>query len=362
MKKKVLLLIILLLTMVPLYNIKAITLAPTTVEVEYVNMDNLYLEETYISYDDNEKYTSSINENTGTTTYVIYGDTYEIKNKKITGLNNYCKYKECYNDIIAKYVIIKNLEDAEVAKVSSPLDLIDFSYRPIYRTSLKKIETATESEYTYRGVIIKPIDGEQLLKSTKYENNDLDDSLHEVKPRLISEQKININYDEIININYDEIIKEIPGYKYISSKIYNVSNNGEYIEKDSINRDHTKYILRLYYKKEKQESTETVNKSQVKTIKMKDYFKDLETPAATISYRVLDTSIAEVNSEGNITPLKVGETDIIATADGIEYTLHLRVTEDMIANPDTASPIIMILCVIGILISGTTIYLKDQTN
>lgn len=354
MKKKVFLLIALLVAIVPFYNVKA-AICSQSIEVEYVNMENLYTKETYISYDDSEEYTSPINENTGTTTYVIYGDTYEIKNKRITGLNNYCKYKECYNDIIAKYVIIKDLEDTEVAKVSSPLDLIDFSYHPIYRTSLEKIETATESKYTYKEVIIKPIDGEQLLKSTKYAYNNSNNSFEEIKPRIMIDKKI--------NINYDEIAKEIPGYKYISPKIYAISyDDGQYTEVDSIPVKCGAWVIRLYYKKEKQESAETVNKSQVKTIKMKDYFKDLETPTTTISYRVLDASIAEIDNEGNITPLKVGETDIIATADGIEYTLHLRITEDMLANPDTASPIIMILCVIGILISGTTIYLKDQAN
>lgn len=95
---------------------------------------------------------------------------------------------------------------------------------------------------------------------------------------------------------------------------------------------------------------------------MKSYFKGLESTKTTVSYRVLDTSIAEVDNERNIKPLKVGEVDIIATADGVEYTLHLRVTQYMITNPDTASPIIMTLCVIGILISGTTVYLKKQSN
>lgn len=102
--------------------------------------------------------------------------------------------------------------------------------------------------------------------------------------------------------------------------------------------------------------------TKIKNIKMKSYFKDLEGITTKINYRVLDTSIAEIDSEGNIKPLKVGETDIIAEADGIEYTLHLKVTEDMIkspdiANPETSSTIAVVLGIISLLII-VTVYFK----
>lgn len=54
--------------------------------------------------------------------------------------------------------------------------------------------------------------------------------------------------------------------------------------------------------------------------------------------------------------------DIIAEADGIEYTLHLKVTEDMIkspdiANPETSSTIAVVLGIISLLII-VTVYFK----
>lgn len=346
MKKKIFLLAALLVVIIPFYNVKAIT-CRANIEVEYVNMDNLYTEETYITYDENDEHTYNYLSNTiGETNYVIYGDSYEIKNKKITGLTNYCKYSECYKDIIGKYAIIENLKDEELVKVSSPLDLIDFSY---YNVRLKKIETTEELKYTYTRFYFKPINGEQLLPEVRCLENG----------SICQGKKV----DQKIEIDITSLIKEIPNYKYNSYKIYEVSSSDDiYTEVDSIPDKCGTWIIRLYYKKAKQESTATINITQNKTIKMKSYFKDLKSTTTTISYRVLDTSIAKVDSEGNIKPLKVGETEIIATANGVEYILHLRVTQDMVTNPDTASPIIMILCVIGILISGTTIYLKDQTN
>lgn len=347
MKKKTLLLAALLLAIISFYNVKASTCG-TSIIVEYVNMDNLYTEETYITYDKNNEYTYNYiyNNVIGETNYVIYGDSYEIKNKKIMGLTNYCKYSECYKDIIGKYAIIESLNDEELAKASSPLDLIDFSY---YNANLQKIETAEETKYTFTRFYFKPINGEQLLPEVQcWKNNSI------CKKNIV---------DGKVEVDIESLKKEIPDYKYNSYKIYEVSSSDDiYTEVDSIPDKCGTWIIRLYYKKAKQESTDTINITQNKTVKMKSYFKDLKNTTTTVSYRVLDTTIAEVDSEGNIKPLKVGETDIIATADGVEYTLHLRVTQDMITNPDTASPIIMILCVIGILISGTTVYLKEQSN
>lgn len=346
MKKKIFLLVALLLAIIPFYNVKA-SACGTGITVEYVNMDNLYTEETYITYDENNEYTYNYiyNNVIGETNYVIYGDSYEIKNKKITGLTNYCKYSECYKDIIGKYAIIESLNDEELAKASSPLDLIDFSY---YNIRLKKIETAEETKYTYTQFYFKPINGEQLLPEVQCWKND-------------SICKKNV-VDGKVEVDIESLKKEIPDYKFNSYKIYKLTDEGKFEESDYIAAKCESYIIRLYYKNAKQESTDTINITQNKRVKMKSYFKDLKNTTTTISYRVLDTSIAEVDSEGNIKPLKVGETDIIATADGVEYTLHLRVTQDMITNPDTASPIIMILCVIGILISVTTVYLKEQSN
>lgn len=345
MKKKTLLLAALLLAIIPFYNVKASTCS-TNIEVEYVNMDNLYTEETYITYDENNEYTyNHIFNVIGETYYVIYGDSYEIKNKKITGLTNYCKYSDCYKDIIGKYAIIKSLNDKELAKASSPLDLIDFSY---YNANLQKIETTEETKYTFTRFYFKPINGEQLLPEVQCRKNN-------------SICKKNI-VDGKVEVDIESLKKEIPDYKFNSYKIYELTDEAEFEESDYIADKCGTWIIRLYYKKAKQESTDTINITQNKTVKMKSYFKGLESTTTTVSYRVLDTSIAEVDNEGNIKPLKVGETDIIATADGVEYTLHLRVTQDMITNPDTASPIIMILCVIGILISGTTVYLKEQAN
>lgn len=319
MKKKIFLLVALLLAIIPFYNVRAACVRSTI--IEYINADELLSEEQY-----DVKKTKSVShgirgiDNNNFVIYAIYGDSYDIKDGKIVGLNNYCVYKECYKDIVGKYIIEVLMHKDKVNNGVTPMDDIDFSYN---QNELALIESSTSSSYTSTDMLFRKVVGTELKKS------------NEIKGLV----------DDI-----NEIIEEIPGYTYVS------------YDTDKHNYGCGGKIIRLYYKKEKQESTETVNKSQVKTIKMKDYFKDLETPTTTISYRVLDTSIAEIDAEGNITPLKVGETDIIATADGIEYTLHLRVTEDMLTNPDTASPIIMILCVIGILVSGTTIYLKDQTN
>lgn len=208
----------------------------------------------------------------------------------------------------------------EVKNGATPMDDIDFSYN---QNKLALIESSTSTSYISTDILFRKVVGEELKES------------NEIKGLV----------DDI-----NEIIEEMPGYTYVS------------YDTDKHNYGCGGKIIRLYYKNVKQESNETVNISEIKNIKMKSYFKDLESTKTTVSYRVLDTSIAKVDSEGNIKPLKVGETEIIATANGVEYILHLRVTQEMITNPDTASPIIMILCVIGILISGTTIYLKDQTN
>ena len=72
MKKKIILLAALLVVIIPFYNVKAIT-CRANIEVEYVNMDNLYTEETYITYDENDEHTYNYLPNTiGETNYVIY--------------------------------------------------------------------------------------------------------------------------------------------------------------------------------------------------------------------------------------------------------------------------------------------------
>lgn len=344
MKKKIFLLAVFTLALIPFYDVKAIACG-TGVTVEYVNMDNLYKEETYITYDEKNEYTYNLSDAIGETYYVIYGDSYEIKNKKITGLDSYCKYGECYKDIIGKYVIIERLEDEELAKVSSPLDLIDFSY---YNANLKKIETAEETKYTYTRFSFKPINGEQLLPEVQCWKND---SI--CKGTIV---------DGKVEIDIESLKKEIPDYKFNSYKIYEFTDKDEFEESDYIAARCEPYVIRLYYQRTKQESNETVNMTKTKNIKMKSYFKDLEGITTKINYKVIDASIAEVDSEGNIKPLKVGETDIIAEADGIEYTLHLKVTEDMIAspditNPETSSTIAIVLGMISSLIL-VTVYFK----
>lgn len=342
MKKKLFLLAVFVLALIPFYDAKAATCG-TNVTVEYVNMDNLYNDEKYITYSENN-IDGNVHKIVGEITYVIYGNSYEIKNKKITGLNSYCKYSECYKDIVGKYVIIVNLEDEELAKVPSPLDLIDFSY---YNTNLKKIETTEETKYTYTGLYFKSINGEQLLPEVQcWKNNS-------ICKKTVAAGKV--------EIDIDALKKEIPDYKFNSYKIYKFKE-GEFEETDYIARGCGEYVIRLYYQKTKQESNETVNMTKTKNIKMKSYFKDLEGITTKINYRVLDTSIAEIDSEGNIKPLKVGETDIIAEADGIEYTLHLKVTEDMIKSPDitnpaTSSTIAIVLGMISSLIL-VTVYFK----
>lgn len=344
MKKKLFLLAVFVLALIPFYDVKA-TACRRNVIVEYVNIDNLYKEETYITYDENNEYTyNNLFNVIGETYYVIYGDSYEIKNKKITGLNSYCKYSECYKDIVGKYAIIKQLKNKDLENVSSPLDLIDFSY---YNANLKKIETAEETKYTYTRFSFKPINGEQLLPEVQCWKND---SI--CKGTIV---------DGKVEIDIDALKKEIPNYKFNSYKIYKFKE-GEFEETDYIASGCGEYVIRLYYQKTKQESNETVNMTKTKNIKMKSYFKDLEGITTKINYRVLDTSIAEVDSEGNIKPLKVGETDIIAEADGIEYTLHLKVTEDMIkspdiTNPETSSTIAVVLGIISLLII-VTVYFK----
>ena len=341
MKKKLFLLAVFVLALIPFYDVKALTCRIVT--VEYVNMDNLYNDEKYITYRENniDGYVHKI---VGEITYVMYGNSYEIKNKKITGLNSYCKYSECYKDIVGKYAIIVNLEDEELAKVPSPLDLIDFSY---YNANLKKIETTEETKYTYTRFSFKQINGEQLLPEVQCWKND-----------SICKETVG---DDKVEIDIESVKKEIPDYKFNSYKIYKFKE-GEFEETDYIARGCGKYVIRLYYQKTKQESNETVNMTKTKNIKMKSYFKDLEGITTKINYRVLDTSIAEIDSEGNIKPLKVGETDIIAEADGIEYTLHLKVTEDMIKSPDitnpaTSSTIAIVLGMISSLIL-VTVYFK----
>ncbi len=344
MNKKIFLLAVFVLALIPFYDVKALQCG-TSVTVEYVNMDNLYKEETYITYDEKNEYTYDELFNViGETYYVIYGDSYEIKNKKTIGLNSYCKYSECYKDIIGKYVIIERLEDEELAKVSSPLDLIDFSY---YKNNLKKIETAEETKYTYTWFSFKQINGEQLLPEVQcWKNNSI------CKKTVV---------DGKVEIDIEALKKEIPDYKFNSYKIYKFKE-GEFEETDYIASGCEEYVIRLYYQKTKQESNETVNMTKTKNIKMKSYFKDLESITTKINYKVIDASIAEVDSEGNIKPLKVGETDIIAEADGIEYTLHLKVTEDMIkspdiTNPETSSAIAIVLGMISSLIL-VTVYFK----
>lgn len=341
MKKKLFLLAVFVLALIPFYDVKAATCRIVT--VEYVNMDNLYNDEKYITYRENniDGYVHKI---VGEITYVMYGNSYEIKNKKITGLNSYCKYSECYKDIVGKYAIIVNLEDEELAKVPSPLDLIDFSY---YNANLEKIETTEETKYTYTRFSFKQINGEQLLPEVQCWKND-----------SICKETVG---DDKVEIDIESVKKEIPDYKFNSYKIYKFKE-GEFEETDYIARGCGKYVIRLYYQKTKQESNETVNMTKTKNIKMKSYFKDLEGITTKINYRVLDTSIAEIDSEGNIKPLKVGETDIIAEADGIEYTLHLKVTEDMIKSPDitnpaTSSTIAIVLGMISSLIL-VTVYFK----
>lgn len=342
MKKKLFLLAVFVLALISFYDVKAKT-CRTDVTVEYVNMDNLYNDEKYITYSKNniDGYVHKI---VGEITYVMYGNSYEIKNKKITGLNSYCKYSECYKDIVGKYAIIVNLEDEELAKVPSPLDLIDFSY---YNANLEKIETTEETKYTYTRFSFKQINGEQLLPEVQCWKND-----------SICKETVG---DDKVEIDIESVKKEIPDYKFNSYKIYKFKE-GEFEETDYIARGCGKYVIRLYYQKTKQESNETVNMTKTKNIKMKSYFKDLEGITTKINYRVLDTSIAEIDSEGNIKPLKVGETDIIAEADGIEYTLHLKVTEDMIKSPDitnpaTSSTIAIVLGMISSLIL-VTVYFK----
>lgn len=341
MKKKLFLLAVFVLALIPFYDVKAARCRIVT--VEYVNMDNLYNDEKYITYRENniDGYVHKI---VGEITYVMYGNSYEIKNKKITGLNSYCKYSECYKDIVGKYAIIVNLEDEELAKVPSPLDLIDFSY---YNANLEKIETTEETKYTYTRFSFKQINGEQLLPEVQCWKND-----------SICKETVG---DDKVEIDIESVKKEIPDYKFNSYKIYKFKE-GEFEETDYIARGCGKYVIRLYYQKTKQESNETVNMTKTKNIKMKSYFKDLEGITTKINYRVLDTSIAEIDSEGNIKPLKVGETDIIAEADGIEYTLHLKVTEDMIKSPDitnpaTSSTIAIVLGMISSLIL-VTVYFK----
>ena len=341
MKKKLFLLAVFVLALIPFYDVKALTCRIVT--VEYVNMDNLYNDEKYITYRENniDGYVHKI---VGEITYVMYGNSYEIKNKKITGLNSYCKYSECYKDIVGKYAIIVNLEDEELANASSPLDLIDFSY---YNANLEKIETTEETKYTYTRFSFKQINGEQLLPEVQCWKND-----------SICKETVG---DDKVEIDIESVKKEIPDDKFNSYKIYKFKE-GEFEETDYIARECGKYVIRLYYQKTKQESNETVNMTKTKNIKMKSYFKDLEGITTKINYRVLDTSIAEIDSEGNIKPLKVGETDIIAEADGIEYTLHLKVTEDMIKSPDitnpaTSSTIAIVLGMISSLIL-VTVYFK----
>ena len=342
MKKKIFLLAALLVVIIPSYKVRAG--CSTTISVQYVDLEEQY-EEAYERYF-SEEYDETIPDNSEYITYVMYGDEYTIQNKKIVGLNKIAKYEDYYKELVGKYAIVIYLTPEEVSKFEETLNsTIELYY---YDTYIAQITSTTNLKYIFKKITNRPIDGKQITEEV---------DCNKQYPICNFER----SDDGSLNIESSSIIKSIENYIYDSYKIFEKKSNYDYEETDKINSCGV-YIIRLYYKKAKQESTDTINITQNKTIKMKSYFKDLKNTTTTISYRVLDTSIAKVDSEGNIKPLKVGETEIIATANGVEYILHLRVTQDMITNPDTASPIIMILCVIGILISGTTIYLKDQTN
>lgn len=343
MKKKTFLLVALLLAIVPFYNVKATCSA--TISFQYVDLEERY-EEAYERYFD-EEYEETIPDESEYITYVIYGDEYTIQNKKIIGLNKIAKYEDCYKELVGKYAIVDYLTPEEASNFEETLNsTIDLYY---YNTYIEQITSATNLKYTSKAIANRPIDGKQIAEEVDCE-----------RQYPICEFKY--SDDGTFNIESASITKPIENYIYSTYKIFIKKSNYDYEETDKINNCGT-YIIRLYYKKVKQVTkSDTINITQNKTVKMKSYFENLENTTTTISYKVIDTTIAEVDSEGNIKPLKVGETDIIATADGVEYTLHLRVTQDMVTNPDTASPIIMILCVIGILISGTTVYLKGQAN
>lgn len=319
MKKKIFLLAVFVLALIPFYDVKAACVSSTI--IEYINADKLFGEEKYeIQKQEHQSYTVWRINNNNFVVYAFYGDSYSIENGKIVGLNNYCKYKECYNDLVGKYIIEIAMHTDDVNNGATPMDDIDFSYN---QHELRLIESSKSDSYTYTEIHFKKNVGEELQKSNK----------------------IGGSIDDI-----DEVIEEIPGYVYVD---YDV---------DDYNYGCLPTIIRLYYKSTKQESNETVNISKTKNIKMKSYFKDLEGITTKINYKVIDASIAEVDSEGNIKPLKVGETDIIAEADGIEYTLHLKVTEDMIAspditNPETSSTIAIVLGMISSLIL-VTVYFK----
>lgn len=343
MKKKTFLLVALLLAIVPFYNVKAMCRA--TILFQYVDLEERY-EEAYERYFD-EEYEETIPDESEYITYVIYGDEYTIQNKKIVGLNKIAKYEDCYKELPGKYAIVIYLTPEEVSKFEETLNsTIELYY---YDTYIEQITLTSNLKYTFKEITNRPIDGKQITEEVNCNRQ---------------YQICDFEYtdDGSINIISAPLNKSIENYIYDSYKIFVGNDDYDYKETDKI-EGCDDYIIRLYYKKIKQVTkSDTVNITQNKTVKMKSYFENLENTTTTISYKVLDTTIAEVDSEGNIKPLKIGETDIIATADGVEYTLHLRVTQDMVTNPDTASPIIMILCVIGILISGTTVYLKEQAN
>lgn len=340
MKKKLFLLAVFVLALIPFYDVKAICKA--SISIQYVDLDEQYEGEVYERYF-GEEYGKTIPDNSEYITYVIYGDEYTIQNKKIIGLNKVAKYEECYKELAGKYAIVYYLKPKEASNFEETLN------STTNNPCIEQITSATNLKYTAKAITDRPIDGKQIAEEIDCNRQ------HPICKFVYSD-------DGSLNIENAFITKPIENYIYSNYKIF-VKNSKDNYEKTDKIIGCEDYIVRLYYKKIKQEAkSDTINITQTKNIKMSTYFKDLETPTTTISYRVLDTSIAEIDSEGNIKPLKVGETDIIAEADGIEYTLHLKVTEDMIKSPDitnpaTSSTIAIVLGMISSLIL-VTVYFK----
>ena len=90
---------------------------------------------------------------------------------------------------------------------------------------------------------------------------------------------------------------------------------------------------------------------------IKDIFSDIE--PSKINWKVEDESILKIENN-TIIPLKVGVTEILGELDGIQYRLKVEVTEDLLVNPKTYTPIIIIISLLTIIISSIILINKKS--
>ena len=269
MKKKTFLLVALLLSIVPFYNVKALTCSGGGLRIEYVDKNELYSKETY-EITENKNLSANVIKNSYQYFCIMYGDQYEIKDGKILGLDNYCIYKDCYKDLKGKYAITAYVGTGSVEK--NVLESVFAGYETRLN-ELIYITDVQEDNYTYNGYNFNKIDGKQIVKVNECYFDDLEteciSSYDETEKMNFA--KVNESGEYIYDIN--NLAKSIKGYKFDSYKLYIFDNfNGDGYEETSdlnVNYNCSDNLLRLYYTKVINESNETINIAEIKNIKMK---------------------------------------------------------------------------------------------